>query len=211
MFSKTITNSGKFLKMPATSRLFYYDLGMNADDDGYAEWFTTMRMSGASQQDLDVLRVNGFVKVFDDNVLVVLDWKENNYIPKDRYTPSKYIAVYAIDTQCIQNVDTGKVRLGKVRLENTMSVLTDAFDQFWSAYPKKELKKKAFDKWKSKKLDSKLPQILNFIEKAKLTDRWKKGFIKAPPVFLGNECWNDDLISYNDRFNSRAKTISVID
>lgn len=45
MFTKTITNSGKFLKMPVSSRLLYYDLGMNADDDGYAERFTVMRMT----------------------------------------------------------------------------------------------------------------------------------------------------------------------
>jgi hypothetical protein len=116
MFSKTITSSGKFLKMPQSSRLLYYDLGMNADDDGYAEWFTVMKMTGAAEQDLSVLSLNGFVKIFDENVLVILDWKENNYIQKDRYTPSKYLGVYKMDTECIQNVNTGKDRLGKVRI-----------------------------------------------------------------------------------------------
>jgi len=86
----------------------------------------------------------------------------------------------------------------------------NAFALFWSSYPKKELKKKAEDKWKAKKLDSKLSEILAFVEEAKKTDRWKKGFIKAPPVFLGNECWNDDLAGYNDKYNSRAKSIAVI-
>lgn len=120
MFSKTITNSGKFLKMPVSSRLLYYDLGMNADDDGYSEWFTVMKMTGSSEQDLNVLSANGFVKVFDENVLVILDWKENNYIQKDRYTESKYLSVYKVDTKCIQDVskvDTqdriGKDRIGK--------------------------------------------------------------------------------------------------
>lgn len=107
--------------MPPTSRLLYYDLGMNADDDGYAEWFTTVRMSGSTEQDLRVLEANGFVRIFDDNVLVILDWQENNYIQKDRYKKGVYIDKYkdfvALDTQCIQNVnkmDT-QVRLGKVR------------------------------------------------------------------------------------------------
>lgn len=113
MFSKTITSSGKFLKMPQSSRLLYYDLGMQADDDGYAEWFTVMKMTGAAEQDLSVLSVNGFVKVFDENVLVIKDWKENNYIQKDRYTPSKYLNVYDMDTECIQVVNTGKGRIGK--------------------------------------------------------------------------------------------------
>jgi len=123
MFSKTITNSGKFLKMPPTSRLLYYDLGMNADDDGYAEWFTTIRMSGSTEQDLKVLEANGFVHVFDDNVLVILDWQENNYIQKDRYKKGIYLDKYKVfagmDTECIQNsnkMDT-QVRLGKASLE----------------------------------------------------------------------------------------------
>lgn len=114
MFSKTITNSGKFLKMPATSRLLYYDLGMNADDDGYAEWFTTVRMTGSTEQDLQVLEANGFVKIFDENVLIILNWKENNYLRPDRYTPSKYAGL----TLGIPTVDTGKVRLGKDRIGN---------------------------------------------------------------------------------------------
>lgn len=96
--------------MPATSRLLYYDFGMSADDDGYVEHFTIMRMTEAKPDDLKVLEARGFVKVFDDKVLIISDWKENNYIQKDRYTPSKYLDVYRMDTQ---------VRLGKSKDTNT--------------------------------------------------------------------------------------------
>lgn len=118
MFNKSITNSSVFLKMPATSRLLYYDLGMNADDDGFVEHFMVLRMTGATQQDLGVLELNGLIKVFDDNVLWIKDWKENNYIQKDRYSPSKYLAIYDLDTLCIQNGNTGKVRLVKDSIDN---------------------------------------------------------------------------------------------
>lgn len=118
MFNKSITNSSIFLKMPATSRLLYYDLGMNADDDGFVEHFMVLRMTGATQQDLGVLELNGLVKVFDENVLWIKDWKENNYIQNDRYNPSKYLAIYDLDTLCIQDVSTGKVRLGKDSIDN---------------------------------------------------------------------------------------------
>ena len=111
MFSKSITNSSKFLKMPMTSRLLYYDLGMNADDDGFVEHFMVLRMTGATQQDLGVLEANGLIKIFDENVLWIKDWKENNYIQKDRYNPSKYLQIYQLDTICIQDVYTGKDRL----------------------------------------------------------------------------------------------------
>ena len=117
MFSKTITNSSKFLKMPMTSRLLYYDLGMNADDDGFVEHFMVLKMTGATEQDLGVLELNGLIKILDENVLWISDWKENNYIQKDRYTPSNYLQIYDLDTICIQNGYTGKDRLGKDRKE----------------------------------------------------------------------------------------------
>ena len=127
MFNKTITNSSRFLKMPVSSRLLYYDLGMNADDDGFVEHFMVLRMTGATQQDLGVLELNGLVKVFDDNVLWIKDWKENNYIQKDRYQPSKYLQMYDLDTICIQDGYTGKDRLelGKNNIkENTKRKFT---------------------------------------------------------------------------------------
>lgn len=122
MFNKSITNSSKFLKMPISSRLLYYDLGMNADDDGFVEHFMVLRMTGATTQDLGVLELNGLIKIFDDNVLWIKDWKENNYIQKDRYQPSKYLQMYNLETICIQNVDIGKdsIELGKESIDNNI-------------------------------------------------------------------------------------------
>lgn len=130
MFNKSITNSSKFLKMPMTSRLLYYDLGMNADDDGFVEHFMVLRMTGATQQDLGVLEANGLIKIFDENVLWIKDWKENNYIQKDRYQPSKYLQVYELDTICIQDVYTGKDRLelGKDSIDKINSNTTTIYE-----------------------------------------------------------------------------------
>jgi hypothetical protein len=100
-----------------------------------------------------------------------------------------------------QPVSSKETNINKTNIKetNNKSLPTNSsFSKFWSLYPKKELKKKSEELWESKKLDSKLSEILSFIEKANLTDRWKKGYIKAPPVFLRNECWNDDIASYND-------------
>ena len=129
MFNKSITSSSRFIMMPPTSRLLYYDLGMNADDDGFCEHFVIMKMTDATPDDLRILQTRGLVKVFDDKVLIIRNWKENNYLQKDRYTPSRYLEEYrqelkllATDkksedtplyTKCIQDVDTGKVRIGK--------------------------------------------------------------------------------------------------
>lgn len=119
MFAKAIIGSARFLRMPATSRLLYYDLGMEADDDGCVEAFAVMRKTGANDDDLRVLVSKGFVKVLnEDLVSLILDWKTNNYIQKDRYHPSIYAKLIVqppLDTGCIHDVskmDT-QVRLGK--------------------------------------------------------------------------------------------------
>lgn len=85
----------------------------------------------------------------------------------------------------------------------------EPFDLFFEAYPKRELKKKAREVWERKKLDSDLKVILEFIDKAKLTDRWKKGYIKQPPAFLTGECWNDDLDTYNDFIKKGSGSITL--
>ena len=96
MFSKTVVNSARFLRMPPSSRLLYYDLGMAADDDGVVEAYTVMRTTGANEDDLRVLAAKRFIKVLnDDLVSYILDWPKNNQIRKDRYHPSIYASLLA--------------------------------------------------------------------------------------------------------------------
>lgn len=91
MFARAIINSARFLRMPQTSRLLYYDLGMAADDDGVVEAFTVIRITGAAEDDLRVLASRGFITVLnDDLVSYIADWTTNNQLRKDRYHPSVY-------------------------------------------------------------------------------------------------------------------------
>lgn len=46
MFSARITESTRFLKMPATSQNLYFHLGLNADDDGVVEAYPVMCKTG---------------------------------------------------------------------------------------------------------------------------------------------------------------------
>ena len=112
--------------MPQSSQNLYFHLGMNSDDDGFCEHFTIMRMTDSKPDDLKVLQAKSFVRVFDDRVLIITDWKENNYLRSDRYTPSKYLEIYkeelkllVLDTTGIPKVDKmdTQVRLGKDRKE----------------------------------------------------------------------------------------------
>lgn len=89
MFARSIINSARFLRMPQTSRLLYYDLGMAADDDGIVEAFTVLRTTGAAEDDLRVLASKGFITVLnDDLVSYITDWRQNNFIRPDRYHPT---------------------------------------------------------------------------------------------------------------------------
>ena len=91
MFSKAIVNSGRFLRMPPTTRLLYYDLGMAADDDGIVEAFTVMRSNGCTEDDLRVLISKDFVRILNEDLVTqIMDWKTNNLIKTDRYHPSVY-------------------------------------------------------------------------------------------------------------------------
>lgn len=91
MFSRSIIGGARFLRMPATSRLLYYDLGMAADDDGCVEAFAVMRMTGATEDDLRVLVSKGFVRLLnEDMVSYICDWRVNNQIRRDRYHEGRY-------------------------------------------------------------------------------------------------------------------------
>ena len=90
MFSKIIVDSDDFLDMPVSARLLYYDLGMRADDDGFVNPKRVMRLTGASSDDLRILLVKKYVLSFENKILVIRDWKVNNFIRPDRYTPTIY-------------------------------------------------------------------------------------------------------------------------
>lgn len=126
--------------MPPSTQNLYFHLGMNADDDGFVEHFTVMRMTESRPDDLRILHARNYVKIFDDKVLIIMDWNENNYIRADRYTPSRYLEIYKDELKCLPSgiptvdpeygipvVDPGKDRIGKDSLvkdkENIMPSL----------------------------------------------------------------------------------------
>ena len=91
MFARSIISSARFLRMPAASRLLYYDLGMDADDDGVVEAFCVIRKTGATEDDLQILADKGFVRILnDDLVSYIVDWRVNNQIRNDRYHAGIY-------------------------------------------------------------------------------------------------------------------------
>ena len=134
MFSLDVIVTDSFLDLPASSQSLYFHLGMRADDDGFVSSPKRITaMVGAAGDDLKLLIAKGFVIPFESGVCVIRDWRVNNYIQRDRYTPSIYTEEkqrlsiaengrYSyMDTQCIQDVSKSDTQvreeLGEIRKE----------------------------------------------------------------------------------------------
>lgn len=137
MMAKSVIETDEFIDLPATSKVLYFYLMLNADDDGFvANPKSIMRQIGASNDDMKILAAKQYVFAFDSGVVVIKHWKIHNYIQKDRYKPTVYIdeknqvklnpksRVYEMDTACIQSGYVGKDRIGKDRLGKSSSSTT---------------------------------------------------------------------------------------
>lgn len=92
MISKKIVDTDRFLDMPVSTRLLYYDLAVRADDDGFvASPRRICRMVGCGDDDLKLLIAKRYIIPFPSGVCVIKDWGVHNYIPKDRYHETDYL------------------------------------------------------------------------------------------------------------------------
>lgn len=119
MFSKDVIDSDRFLDMPPTAQNLYFHLGIQADDDGFVSSPKKIkRVCGAKDEDLKILEESNFIILFKSGVVVIADWKLNNYIQSDRYTPTIYVeeknhltinenkSYKYLENQCIQDVSS---------------------------------------------------------------------------------------------------------
>ena len=91
MISSKIVCSDAFIEMPFSAQALYYQLNMEADDDGFLNSPKRVaRMLGASEADLALLLEKRFVLWFSNGVIAIKHWRINNQIRKDRYTPTQY-------------------------------------------------------------------------------------------------------------------------
>ena len=121
MFNKTITNNDNFSEMPDSSQNLYFHLSMNADDDGFVDnWKSIIRMTGHKEDDLKILIAKQYIIPFESGVIVIRHWRLNNYLQKDRITPTNYKEekallttdlnnVYNLDTKCIHSIEENSI------------------------------------------------------------------------------------------------------
>lgn len=126
MFSLSVVDTDRFLEMPVSSRLLYYELGMRADDDGFVDnCKKIMTFTGLSDDDLKLLITKQFIIPFESGVIVIKHWRLNNYLQKDRIKPTIYQEelkqlgidennVYTLDTSCIHSIDKNRIEKNSI-------------------------------------------------------------------------------------------------
>lgn len=133
MFSLDVVDTDIFLDLPISSQALYFHLGMRADDDGFISSPKRITsMIGANQDDLKLLIAKGFVIAFQNGIVVIRHWRQNNYVRCDRYTKTIHAeemsalslenGIYIIGMASgipndIPTVATDKNRIDKNRLE----------------------------------------------------------------------------------------------
>jgi len=194
MFSLQIVDTDIFLEMPPSTQNLYFHLGMRADDDGFiSNPKKIMKTVGAQEDDLKILFTKRFIIGFESGIIVIKHWRIHNYIAKDRYNETAYLEEKSLldikengsYTECIQNVDTGKVSQGEVSLvkvrkgkarskcEFTIPSLQQVIDYFIENGYKAESGEKAYNYYNSADwIDSKGAPVRNW--KQKMQGVWFK-------------------------------------
>ena len=90
--SRRVICSDAFMTLPYSAQALYYQLMIQADDDGFVDnGKMVMRMMGAGEDALDALLDAGFLIMFESGVICIRHWLVHNTIQRDRYMQTVYV------------------------------------------------------------------------------------------------------------------------
>ena len=187
MFARSIVDTDNFLEMPISARLLYYDLGMRADDDGFVDSpRKIMKVTGATNDDMNILIARKFIIPFDSGIVVIRHWRINNYLRSDRYSETIHLdekSILAMDDNkqyLTQNeaislgiplgiplVGAEKKRKEKNRIDNVQNEIDELFESLWKLYIRKEGKSQVTKKAKEEIFKVGFERMAKSIEKYK--------------------------------------------
>lgn len=91
MFAKSEIRTFKFSRLSSKAQVLYFNLSLEADDEGYVEAGLIMQSINATEKEYLELYENNYVEKIDGCFLtLIVNWEENNNIPPSKMTPSKY-------------------------------------------------------------------------------------------------------------------------
>lgn len=98
MISKNIAEDDRFVDMQPISKLLYFYLVLNADDDGFVGSVKMINfLTNAKKENYDELLNNGLILQPSKNgIYVITDWYTQNKIEAKIYKPTTYLSVRAL-------------------------------------------------------------------------------------------------------------------
>ena len=123
MFDLDIINQDTFLDLPMDAIALYFLLGMEADDEGFINPKKVLKLYGGKEDSIKILILKGYLIPFESGVVVITDWKRNNYLQRDRIKPTIYqdeksqivfdeiLQKYMLFNKCLTNVNIEENRI----------------------------------------------------------------------------------------------------
>lgn len=123
MFDLDIINQDTFLDLPMDAIALYFLLGMEADDEGFINPKKVLKLYGGKEDSIKILILKGYLIPFESGVVVITDWKRNNYLQRDRIKPTLYqeeksqisydeiTQKYTMFNKCLTNVNIEENRI----------------------------------------------------------------------------------------------------
>lgn len=90
MFDRAIIETDSFLNVSMSAKAIYFLLGMEADDEGFVSPNRVIRLYGGEIGDIKNLIDVGLIIPFQSGVVVITDWKQNNWLDNRRIKPTQY-------------------------------------------------------------------------------------------------------------------------
>ena len=122
MFDYEIIDQDDFYDLSSDAIAFYFLLGMNADDEGFVNPKKIMKLYNVSLDSLKVLILKNYIIPFKSGVVVITDWKRNNWLDKRRlketiYQEEKAQLIFNEMTEKYECLSVAKQMLRENRIE----------------------------------------------------------------------------------------------
>jgi DNA-binding transcriptional regulator GbsR (MarR family) len=152
--------------------------------------------------------------------LLIIDLSDTK-VPVDKIKESVQKVVSGVTETLDQVSERHLTREGERKTQKKLKDIVQSatehvrFDEFYSAYPRKQKRDKALKAWIDGNLDNKADQILAHIELAKQNDWWDQEmkYIPLPASYLNDERWTDEILwrkthEAHKRLNPRAESVN---
>lgn len=127
MFDNDIINQDDFLELPSEAKALYFLLGMEADDEGFIAPKKILRLHNINADNLKILIAKQYLIPFKSGVVVITDWRRNNYLNKNKIKPTIYVdelKLLTFDTEkqkYVKTIDTEELNQSLTKVKQKLA------------------------------------------------------------------------------------------